>query len=41
MKMGRNGLLVGGTIAGAGLLANSMLKQKENSLKAAGVLAKR
>lgn len=41
MKMGRNGLLAGGAIAGAGLLANSMLKQKENSLKAAGILAKR
>lgn len=41
MKMGRNGLLAGGVLAGAGLLANSMLKQKENSLKAAGLLAKR
>ena len=40
-KMGRNGLIAGGIMAGAGLLANSMLKQKNNSLAAVGKLAKR
>ena len=40
-KMGRNGLIAGGIMTGAGLLANSMLKQKNNSLAAVGKLAKR
>lgn len=40
-KMGRNGLLVGGAITAAGMLANNSLKQKNNSMAAVGRLASR